>query len=271
MRRLTWATALLAVLAACSDPSTVVVLDAPEGVEQGDVDRATEIIAQRLDAGEVADYRIDIEDSAIRIGVPEDTPPIVLEMAVANGVISLRPVWGIFEESPMIVDPEGRHPDGVDESTGLTVHDRTSSESYLSDGNLVYHLGPAFVISSEMPSAIAGTVPSQLISHPDWWVVKPAFTESGGAAFLHATKVAATYPRGDPRRQIAIVVDGVVLSAPAMAPEVNSTDGIDPEEMLITIGVEDQDALIAQVLATYLIAGPLPFPLEANRSPDSDA
>lgn len=69
---------------------------------------------------------------------------------------------------------------------------------------------------------------------------------------------------------MAIVVDGAVFSAPAMAPEVNSTEGLDPDEMVITVGVEDQDALVAWLLAAYLRIGALPFPSETNRSPDGD-
>ena len=71
---------MLAGLAACSDASTFVFLDVPEGVEDHDVISATEIVAQRLDAVEVAAYEIEVEDSSIRTGVPEDTPPVFIEM-----------------------------------------------------------------------------------------------------------------------------------------------------------------------------------------------
>jgi hypothetical protein len=224
---------LIAVVSSCSDSGTVESVDSPQGtafgipqgIEPAAVDMATKIIAQRLDAAEITGYRIDVADSALWIAVPEDTLPIVLEMAVADGVVSLRPVLEVLLESPFVSDPEGTIPNGVDPSTGLTIDDDTSRDSYLRDeSNLVYHVGPAFVAGSSMTGA---SVDHSL----NLWLVKPEFNESAAAAFLEATKAAATYPYDDPRRRIAVVVDGVVISAPAMASEVDPTAGVDPADI----------------------------------------
>jgi preprotein translocase subunit SecD len=268
MRLLAVAILILAV-SSCSDSGTVESVDPPqgtafgipEGIEPASVDIATKIIAQRLDAAEVTGYRIEVADSALWIAVPEDTPPIVLEMAAADGVVSFRPVLEVLVESPFVSDSEGTIPNGVDPSTGLTIDDDTSSDSYLRDeSNLVYHVGPAFASGSDMTGA---SVDDSL----DLWLVRPEFSESGAAAFLEATKAAATYPYDGPRRRIAVVVDGVVVSAPAMAQEVDPTAGVDPADMAITFGPEDEDGLRARVVAAYLRAGPLPFRLTKSDDP----
>lgn len=92
----------------------------------------------------------------------------------------------------------------------------------------------------------------------------PEFTEEGGEKFREATAYLASYPAGDPRRQLAIVVDGVVSSAPAVAPEV-STEGLDPNAVVITVGSIENPEEDAQDLAAILRYGALPTTFERER------
>ena len=92
----------------------------------------------------------------------------------------------------------------------------------------------------------------------------PEFTDEGGEKFREATAYLAGYPVNDPRRQLAIVVDGVVSSAPAVAAEVG-IEGLDPNGVVITVGSVENAEQDAQDLAAILRYGALPTTFERER------
>jgi protein-export membrane protein SecD len=78
------------------------------------------------------------------------------------------------------------------------------------------------------------------------------------------TGEAASFPIGDPRRQIAIVLDGEVMSAPSVNPDINPNVGITGGSALITVGADTDAQQQAQDLALTLRYGSLPVAFEVS-------
>jgi preprotein translocase subunit SecD len=84
----------------------------------------------------------------------------------------------------------------------------------------------------------------------------------GADKFTETTKRLASFNFGDPRRQFAIVLDGVVQSAPQVSEDVDPNTGITGGQAIITLGsVENQEAQ-AQELSIVLRYGSLPAAFE---------
>jgi preprotein translocase subunit SecD len=153
-------------------------------------------------------------------------------------------------------------PDNMDPDTGLTIVDEVDGEAYLQgrDG-LIYHVGPAFLTGQDLTGAQAGFIGS--IS--GGVIVDPEFTADGSVKFEDATAILSQYPVGDPRRQMAIVVDGEVNSAPAIAESVAPGAPLEADQVYITIGTSENAQAEAEDLATILRYGALPTTLERER------
>lgn len=154
-------------------------------------------------------------------------------------------------------------PPNLDPETGLTIVDDPTQAAYLQgEDGLVYHVGPAFLTGSDVAGAEAGFTPGFSSSG---YVVDPEFTSDGAVAFEAATAQLSLYAIGDPRRQMAIVVDGTVESAPQIAADVPAGEGLDADQVFITIGTSDNAQTEAEDLATILRYGALPTVFERER------
>lgn len=244
-----------------------VTLVAPEGTDSDTLDTAAEIMRRRVEnLGGVQEPEIAVVgDRAIVVQLPGVTDrERALQAVGTTGELSFRPVYGESVGSPAIADPDGEHPPGLDPATGLTQLDDVTMDAYLADqdGLFVYSVGPAFLTGSDISGAQVQFSQSSVAGE---WVVVPEFTSEGGDKFTEATKVLAGYPAGDPRRQLAIVVDGVVFSAPAVATDVSPTTGLDPDSVVITVGVSENAQEEAENLAAILRYGALPTTFERER------
>ncbi len=244
-----------------------VTLVAPDGTDADTLDAAAEIMRRRVEnLGGVQEPEIAVVgDRAIVVQLPGVTDrERALQAVGTTGELSFRPVQGEYLESPAITDPDGEHPDGLDPETGLTILDDVTTEAYLPDQEsiFIYDVDPAFLTGADITDA---TVQFSQSTVAGQWVVVPEFTEEGGEKFREATKILATYPAGDPRRQLAIVVDGVVFSAPAVATDVSPETGLDPNQVVITVGVGDDSQEEAEDLAAILRYGALPTTFERER------
>jgi preprotein translocase subunit SecD len=133
------------------------------------------------------------------------------------------------------------------------------------DGLFVYIVGPAFLTGSDMKGGRAQFSGTGGLGAAGGWVVVPDFTDEGGEKFQLATGELATYPVGAPQRRLAIVVDGVVGSAPEVAAGVSPDEGLDPNQVVITIGSSDNPQAEAEDLAAILNYGALPTTFERER------
>lgn len=248
-----------------------VVLVGPEGTDPDTLETAAQIMRRRIaDLGSVQEPEISVQgDRAILVQLPgvEDRER-ALEAVGTTGEMSFRPVYDVVPESPAITDPDGDHPDNLDPVTGLSDPDDLNADvAYLPDetGSIVYVVGPAFLTGADMEGGRAAFTPAGGTGGAGGWVVVPEFTDEGGEKFRAATGALAAYPIGSPQRQLAIVVDGVVGSAPAVAPEVDPAEGLDPDQVIITIGASDSPQAESEDLASILNYGALPTTFERER------
>lgn len=248
-----------------------VVLVAPSGTDPQTLEQAVEIMRRRIEnLGSVQEPEITVQgDRAILVQLPgvEDRNR-ALQAVGTTGVLSMRPVLEIFAESPYLTDPEGEHPASVNPDTGLSEDEDVFTDAYLPyarpDGStVVMHVGPAFLTGVDLRGGEAAF--TQGSSSFGEWVVIPEFTSEGGEKFRQATAELAGEPLGSPTRQLAIVVDGVIISPPEVQSGTSPTDGLDPENVVITIGSPENPQAEAEDLAAVLRYGALPTTFERER------
>lgn len=181
------------------------------------------------------------------------------------------PTAGIVLPDGLAWCDEDDAPGCVDRETGLTPEPVPDKQAFLSTdvatgGGIIYHVGAVEVDGGDLDDASAqfqgsGASPTGGTIGGSWVVVLD-FNRVGGDKFAEVTRTLARYNIGDPRRQFAIVLDGVVQSAPQVSPEVDPNVGITGGSAIITLGtVEDQESE-ARELSIVLRYGSLPAAFE---------
>lgn len=263
-----------------------VVLTAPDGTETETLEVAGDIIRRRIEQiGGVQEPDIApsggnaLTPPSILVQLPGVTDEQrALEAVGATGALSFRPVLGStpgptgplaaggdvpadhLEVSaydrcyglPGGTVPENTEPD-VDPETGLTVADDAGVETYLPYQGQILHLGPAIVEGTQVDQAIA--------NFNGQWLVQLDLDTDGGDRFACMTGQATAY--FDSRRQIAIVLDGEVQTAPPVAQDVGP-EGISGGSAIITVGTDSEAEQEAQDLAVVLRYGSLPVSFELS-------
>ncbi len=244
---------------------TAVVLTAPEGTDPELLEVSVEIMTQRIEGfGQVQEPDISISgDNTVVVQLPgvEDEQRAI-EAVGQTGQLSFRPVLGSF---PGPIGPlAGTNTPNIDNETGLNIEDDIFAESaYLPyEGTFqpeVLQLGAVALEGND----VADAVPIFNTASAEW-AVSLDLTGEGGVKFADMTGEAASYPPGDPRRQIAIVLDQIVVSAPAVNSSVQPGVGITGGRALITVGSGDDAQQEAADLALILRYGSLPVEFEIS-------
>lgn len=252
---------------------TSVVLTAPDGTDSDILELAVGIMRRRIEEiGGVQEPEIAISGAnTVLVQLPgvEDERR-ALDAIGQTGQLSFRPVIDITQGTTGPLAGTLDLPAGVDRETGVTVTDDPNTEAYLlyetTDSTTgarlsqVVHVGPAGLFGS----GVAQAVPS-FDTFSAQWVVSLDLTSEGGQRFAELTGEAATYGPGDPRRQIAIVLDGGVISAPQVNVDVQPGVGITGGRAQITLGTSSDDEAQAQDLAVVLRYGSLPVSFERSQ------
>jgi preprotein translocase subunit SecD len=231
---------------------TSVVLTAPEGTDSELLEVATEIMTRRIEAfGEVQEPDIAISgDDTVVVQLPgvEDEQRAI-EAVGQTGLLSFRPVLDVFStlDAPELTDP-----DDITMEAYLLYEDAPI-------GPEVLHVGPAALEGTDVDEALPQFDPTS-----GQWAVSLDLTSEGGQKFAEMTAEAASYPINDPRRAIAIVLDGEVVSAPTVNADVSPEVGITGGQALITIGTNENAQQEAQDLALTLRYGSLPVAFEVS-------
>jgi protein-export membrane protein SecD len=256
-----------------------VTLVAPDGTDESTLNTAADIMRRRIEnLGGVQEPEVAVVsgpggEASIIVQLPGvDDRERALQAVGTTGELSFRAVLGETPQSPYLTDPTGIHPDGIDPATGLTIKDDVTTRAYLGDqdGRLVYDVDGIVVTTPDgtevvFPTGADITDASAQFSSQGLggqWVVVPEFTDEGGEKFREATGYLANFPPGTPQRQLAIVVDGVVFSAPAVANEVLPSEGLDPDAVIITVGNAENAEDESKALAAILRYGALPTTFE---------
>ena len=202
-----------------------------------------------------------VADESSTTTIAGDTTSTTILDLKAGVVLPDGLTWCDEDDSPGCVDPE----------TGLSVDPGPDQPAFLATdlatgGGIVYFLDAAAIVGGHLDGAQAqfqgsgGT--GQHGGVTGEWVVVLDFNGEGGDKFEETTKLLASYPIGDFRRQFAIVLDGTVQSAPGVATTVDPNVGITGGSAVITLGATQDQEAEAQELSVILRYGSLPVAFE---------
>lgn len=205
-----------------------------KAVKASDVDRTIEVLRGRIDSLGVS------EPTIARVG--EDR--ILVELPDVQDLGEAKRVLGTAAQLTM-------HPViAIAESLDAEVaegHQVLASES----GELL-EIGPFAVKGDQIDEANAVIPEGQVAGG---WAVNVDFDGEGGDAYEDVTGKAACNPEGDPKRRIAIVLDGEIISAPQVQDAVCNA-GIGGGGTTITGSFSETEA---RDLANLIEAGALPL------------
>lgn len=195
------------------------------------VDQAVTIIRQRVNSLGVAESEVTAQGSGtnrqIVISVPGDSGRRVVDLVGQTAELRFRQVLAesagiaLLADTSTAATPTSGVSDEINarfaaldctiaanrEGTGAD----SPSETIVScsrEGGAKYILGPAEVLGRQVSEAQAGYDPSQGVS----WFVSLTFNGEGTKAFGAITSRVTSLP--SPQNQVAIVLDGLVVSAP---------------------------------------------------------
>lgn len=202
------------------------------------VDRAIEILRGRVDALGVAEPTLTrVGDDRILVELPDLQDPKRAVAAIGKTAqLSMHPVVAAAAS-----------PDAKPTKKGdIVLPDE--------DNSSVLELGPAALQGSD----IEGATPTQA-QNAVGWSVSIDFDDRGGKAYGEITGKAACNPSGDPKRRIAIVLDGKIISSPQVNEDIQCNVGITGGKTDITGNFSNK---AAKDLSILIEGGALPVPVK---------
>jgi preprotein translocase subunit SecD len=193
------------------------------------IDQAVAIIRQRVNSLGVAESEVAAQGTGtsrqIVISVPGDTGRRVVDLVGQTAELRFRQVLATGAGASSVVDPTATPVAGVtpELNAQFASFDCTLAENRQGTGSDLptqpivacdragltkYILGPAEVLGRQISEASAG-LDTQSGSA---WFVSLTFNSEGTAAFAAVTSRVTSLP--EPNNQLAIVLDGLVVSAP---------------------------------------------------------
>lgn len=245
---------------------------------QGDIDEAVleqtvQVIRQRVDALGVAEPDIARQGDTVLVQLPGVADREQAEEVIGRtAVLQFRRVLEVVLPGTPAYDTTGAACDELQAGPPPEDEEVVLCERLLSgepgDAGAQplppsewakYRLGPVEVSGDDVTDARAVPDPMTGIN----WQVNLELDDDGADKFAKVTGALACEAEGSVLRQMAIVLDGVVESAPSMDPGVICNQGITGGEAVITTGGGAEDA---KQLALVLRTGALPIQLEFAQS-----
>jgi protein-export membrane protein SecD len=236
-------------------------------VDDAVLDQTVAIIRQRVDALGVAEPEIARQGDTIIVQLPGVADQQRAQEVIGRTAqLQFRPVLEILgPDSPGYAEagpPCGQLQEGTpppDEEVvlceGATAGGTDPAAGPLPpEQRAKYRLGPVAVSGDEVSDASATLPPGGTT-----WQVDLDLEGEGVEDFRRITGELACAPVGSPNRQLAIVLDDVVESAPPMATDIVCDQGIGNGQAVITVGGAEQEA---RQLALVLRTGALPIELD---------
>jgi preprotein translocase subunit SecD len=237
-------------------------------IDDARLDQTVSVIRQRVDALGVAEPDIARQGQTIQVQLPGVADQQRAEEVIGRtAVLQFRRVLEIIPPgSPGYEDAGGScddilgGPPPADEEVVLCGQEPDVADDAAQANEDVpltkYRLGPVEVAGDDVEDATAEIEQSGLS-----WFVSLDFSRAGDQAFRQLTGELACEQVGSPTRQLAIVLDGRVESAPEVNADVACGQGISGGG-IITVGGEQE----ARDLAVVLRTGALPLQLEFAQS-----
>jgi SecD/SecF fusion protein len=190
-------------------------------------------------------------------------------LGVAESTLARQGENRILVELPGVTNDEEaqRAEDRIGSTAKLTIHEvvgtaqpdakpaKKGNQILPSDQGDTIEVGPT-VIQGEEISGASAVQRDQSVE----WVVSIDFSGEGGSTWADITGKAACNPSGDPKRRIAIVLDGEVISSPEVNESVGCDVGIRGGSTDITGNFTSTEA---KDLAALIEGGALPLELKA--------
>jgi preprotein translocase subunit SecD len=239
-----------------------------QDVDDEVLDQTVSIIRQRVDGLGVAEPEIARQGDTVIVQLPGITDQQSAQEVIGRTAqLQFRPVVEIItpdqpayaETGPSCEEVADGAPPADEEV--VVCETATGAEGSPTDPVIPaaertkYRLGPVAVSGEDIGDARATL--DQLSGTS--WQVDLELGGEGVTSFETVTGDLACAPEGSPNRRLAIVLDGVVESAPPMAPDILCDQGISDGRAVITTGGGEEDA---RELALVLRTGALPIELE---------
>jgi preprotein translocase subunit SecD len=225
------------------------------------LDQTVAVIRNRVDALGVAEPEIARQGETVLVQLPGVTDQDqAIDVIGRTAQLQFRRVLEIFppgapeREELELWDPAEGPPPADDEVVLIENARGPDNQPFPPEDQSIYRLAPVALDGSGV--ADANAQPDQLGVN---WQVALDLDREGAEQFAQVTGELACEPQGSPARALAIVLDGVVESAPTMNPDVICGQGIGGGSAIITTGGGQEDA---RELALVLRTGALPIQLE---------
>jgi protein-export membrane protein SecD len=237
---------------------------------QEQLDTTVDIIRNRVNSKGVAESEVNIEGGNIVVSIPDvPNPDEVIDAVGTTAQLQFRPVKQVVAANdPQFKQGEFKAVDCAKPATYSTKDDPAKdvvlcsrAEGQLSPdaSSSKLLLGPVALGGTDVASAraqLAQTGQGGVTTGE--WVTELNFNGRGGDRFEDLTGKAACNQVGDPKRQIAITLDAVVINSPPVAESIQCNQGISGGKAEIT----GQTQAEAEFLAPLISSGALPLKLD---------
>ncbi|WP_159945428.1 MULTISPECIES: hypothetical protein [unclassified Nocardiopsis] len=163
---------------------------------------------------------------------------------------------------------------GFDSARELYVHPVVGAPGHAAEPTDADSTGPTLPDQDGVPlrlgsaALFGGDVERTGVEHVNGeWMVTVDLTEDAVAAWRELTAEAACHEPGDPRRRIAVVLDGTLVSAPEIGPDATCGTGLETASLSVLSPGLTEEA--ATALARDIRAAALPHPVEVVGDPTS--
>jgi preprotein translocase subunit SecD len=249
-----------------------VVLEPTGPAKHDQLTTALEIIRNRVDALGVAEPDISLQGSNIEVQLPGVKDPAdILARIGTTAKLEFRPVLALVGTGATI--PKGVvNPTCGDSTTYPTNPDPKADVIYCVEGKdqkgnptpaatwSKMLLGPVALQGTDVSDANAA-LPSSSSGSVAGWEINLNLTSNGAKLFQEITGKLACNPSGDPTRELAIVLDKIVQSAPQAGDNVACNQGISGGSATISGTFTEKEAKDTALILKY---GALPVELRSS-------
>jgi preprotein translocase subunit SecD len=240
------------------------------------LETTVDIIRNRVNSKGVAESEVNLEGGQIVVSIPDVRDPDQVIAAVGTRAqLQFRPVKEVVgANDPKYKQGQYAKVSCADPKTYAGADQKTNQDVVLcareeagqltpTAGSQKLLLGPVALGGTDIGQARPQLAQSGQGVSTGQWETNLSFKGKGGSKFQRLTGAAACAQQNDPKRQIAITLDSVVISSPPVASDVQCNQGIAGDSAVIT----GQTQAEAENLAPLISSGALPLTLDqGNRS-----